>query len=108
MADNGSSDTYTVLITLITEAGDLPNQRDVEDLIAAQMGGELDDPACNGGTGLFCGGVAVLGAQSGDDDPFQIISNMVLEAKEYLARGAVNTASDLLDGIYRYIDAECT
>lgn len=62
--DNGSSNTYTVLITLITEAGDLPSHREVVDLIAAQMGGELDEAVCNGGTGLFCGGVTVVGSDA--------------------------------------------
>lgn len=57
--DNGSSDTYTVRITLLTEAGDLPSHREVEDLIAAQMGGPLDDT-----TGLFCGGVTVVGSDT--------------------------------------------
>lgn len=65
--DNGSSDTYTVRITLITEAGNLPSQSEVEEMIAAQMSGELDDPACNGGTGLFCGGVIVVGSDAISD-----------------------------------------
>lgn len=57
--------TYTVKITLITEKGDPPNGREVEDLVMAQMDGELDDPVCNGGTGLFCSGVTVVDADYG-------------------------------------------
>lgn len=53
--DTGKSVTYNVEITLITESGDLPNLNEVEDLIAAQMSGALDD-----NTGLFCGCVTVL------------------------------------------------
>ena len=66
--DNGSSDTYYVRITLITEAGDLPSRDEVEDLIASQMSGELDDPVSNGGTGLFCGGVIVVGSECEDSE----------------------------------------
>lgn len=107
--DNGSSHTYTARVTLVTEVGNPPtDDREVADLIATQMGGELDDPVECGGTGLFCGGVTVVGSDADPKtDPFTIISNMALEAKEYLATGAVNLASDLLDGIYCYIDAEC-
>lgn len=53
--NTGKSVTYNVEITLRTEAGDLPDEREVEDLIAAQMNGELDD-----NTGLFCAAVTVL------------------------------------------------
>jgi hypothetical protein len=67
MMDIGSSDTYIVQITLVTDAGDLPNWREVEDMIAAQMSGPLDDPVECGGTGLFCAGVTVVGSECMSD-----------------------------------------
>lgn len=66
--DQGSSDTYIVEITLVTEQGDLPSIDEVQDLIASQMGGELDEPASNGGTGLFCVAVWVRGARTEEDN----------------------------------------
>lgn len=54
--------TYVVEITLTVGAGDLPDTAEVEDLIATQMSGELDDPVENGGTGLVCSCVTVLQA----------------------------------------------
>lgn len=106
---NGSSDTYTVKITLLTEEGDLPDIRGVQDLIATQMSGELDDPACNGGTGLFCGGVTVIGSDTDwpEGDSFTVISDMAEEARSYIDAGAHGRAWDLLNSIVNYIDAEC-
>ena len=106
--DNGSSNTYTVRISLVTEAGDLPNRRDVEDMIAAQMGGELDDPACNGGTGLFCGGVTVIGSDAdAETDPFGVITSLAREARDAVSHNALGVAMGLLADIINYIDAEC-
>ena len=52
--------TYTVNVTLTTDVGDPPADLvEVADLIATQMGGELDDPVECGGTGLACGAVTV-------------------------------------------------
>lgn len=51
---NSESAEYTVRISLMTQSGELPTPRDVEDLIATQMSGELDED-----TGLFCAGVSL-------------------------------------------------
>jgi len=56
----GNVHVYTVKIVLVTEAGDPPDLDGVENMIASQMSGELDDPVECGGTGLFCGGVVVI------------------------------------------------
>jgi len=46
---------YVVILTLTTDTGELPNKEEAEDLIVAQMSGELDDT-----TGLACMAVEVL------------------------------------------------
>ena len=57
--NNVEGTSYTVRITLATEAGDLPNIAEVVELIASQMSGPLDDPVECGGTGLFCSAVTL-------------------------------------------------
>ena len=53
MSTNRSeSAIYTVEITLMTEDGELPTSEQVEEMIAAQMSGELDPV-----TGLFTAAV---------------------------------------------------
>ena len=49
------SKIYIVEITLGTDVGELPTDSEVEELIADQMSGELDED-----TGLFALGVALL------------------------------------------------
>lgn len=49
------SATYLVAITLIADEGELPTPKAVEELIADQMSGELDNDI-----GLFCGAVDLI------------------------------------------------
>jgi hypothetical protein len=57
--------TFTVKITLTTEDGELPEDKNVEDLVLAQMSGELDDY-----TGLWCPAVTLVKREvEGDEYP---------------------------------------
>lgn len=54
---DGETFTYRLEIILSTEAGELPTQEEVRQLVIDQMAGELDPT-----TGLKCLGVATAGA----------------------------------------------
>lgn len=61
--DKGTSDTYTVKITFATECGDLPSIRDIEDLISGALYNAINEPVSEGGTGLSCFGVWIVGSE---------------------------------------------